>query len=79
MKRSNLLKTNPRNQKKLAANAEVMPSLSDREVHSIASNVAGKLDDKISTQKYEQEVLKELGISSLKSQPGPESRTSIRG
>ena len=52
----------------LAANAEVMPSLSDREVHSIAANVAGKIEDKISTQKYEQEVLKELGISSLKSQ-----------
>jgi len=49
----------------------VVPSLSEREVHSIAANVAGKIEDKISTQKYEQEVMKELGISSLKSQASP--------
>jgi len=51
---------------------EGMPVLSAREVHSIASNVAGKLDEEISTQKYEQEILQELGISSLKSQSAPE-------
>lgn len=48
---------------------EAMPSLSEREVHSIASNVSGKLDEKISTQKYEEEVMKELGMTSLKPQP----------
>lgn len=46
-----------------------MPVLSAREVHSIASNVASKLDEEISTQKFEQQVLQELGISSLKSEP----------
>jgi TonB family protein len=46
-----------------------MPNLSSREVHSIASNTASKLDKEISTQQYEQEVMKELGISSLKSAP----------
>ncbi len=46
-----------------------MPVLSAREMHSIASNVASKLDEEISTQKYEQQVLQELGISSLKSEP----------
>ena len=46
-----------------------MPVLSAREVHSIASNVASKLDEEISTHKYEQQVLQELGISSLKSEP----------
>jgi hypothetical protein len=48
---------------------EALPSLSEREVHSIASNISSKLDEKISTQKYEQEVMKELGMTSLKSQP----------
>jgi hypothetical protein len=50
-------------------NEEAMPSLSEREVHSIASNVSSKLDEKISTQKYEQEVMKELGMTSMKPQP----------
>jgi hypothetical protein len=50
-------------------NDESMPALSSQEVHSIASNVSGKLSDEISTQKYEQQVMQELGISSLKSQP----------
>lgn len=48
--------------------ADDMPVLSAREMHSIASNVASKLDEEISTQKYEQQVLQELGISSLKSE-----------
>jgi TonB family protein len=51
---------------------EDMPSLSAREMHSIASNVASKLDEEISTQKYEQQVMQELGISSLKSQGAQE-------
>jgi len=46
-----------------------MPSLSPGEVHSIASNVSGKLDQEINTQQYEQEVMQELGISSLKPAP----------
>jgi hypothetical protein len=45
-----------------------MPTLSSGEVHSIASNVSSKLDDKISTSRYEQEVMQELGISSLKTE-----------
>lgn len=51
------------------AGAEIekaMPNLSSGEVHSIAANVSGKLDEKISTSKYEQQVMQELGISSLK-------------
>lgn len=45
-----------------------MPTLSSGEVHSIASNVSSKLEEKISTSKYEQEVMQELGISSLKTE-----------
>lgn len=51
------------------AGAEIekaMPNLSSGEVHSIAANVSGKLDEKLSTSKYEEQVLQELGISSLK-------------
>jgi hypothetical protein len=47
---------------------KTMPNLSSGEVHSIAANVSSKLDDKISTTKYEQQVMQELGISSLKSE-----------
>ena len=47
---------------------KTMPNLSSGEVHSIAANVSGKLDDKISTSKYEKEVMQELGISSLKTE-----------
>ncbi len=47
---------------------KTMPNLSAGEVHSIASNMAGKLDEKLSTSKYEQEVMQELGISSLKAE-----------
>jgi hypothetical protein len=46
---------------------KTMPALSSGEVHSIAANVSSKLDEKISTQKYEQQVMQELGINSLKS------------
>lgn len=48
---------------------DAMPALDNRTVHSIASNIAAKLDEEISTQKYEQQVMEELGISSLKTQP----------
>jgi hypothetical protein len=58
---------------------KTLPNLSSGEVHSIAANVSGKLDDKISTSKYEKEVMQELGISSLKpenkvttAQPAPD-------
>jgi hypothetical protein len=47
---------------------KTMPTLSSGEVHSIAANVSSKLEDKISTSKYEQEVMQELGISSLKTE-----------
>lgn len=53
----------------IRANEEAMPALSAGEVHSIAANVSSKLDEKISTQKYEQEVMKELGMTSMKPQP----------
>jgi hypothetical protein len=56
---------------------KTMPALSSGEVHSIAANVSSKLDDKISTSKYEQQVMQELGISSLKTEskvtPAPPS------
>jgi len=35
-------------------------------MHTIASNVASKMDNEISTEKYEKQVMQELGISSLK-------------
>jgi hypothetical protein len=47
---------------------KTMPTLSSGEVHSIAANVSSKLEDKISTSKYEQQVMQELGISSLKTE-----------
>lgn len=47
--------------------ADAMPALDRQTLHSIASNVASKMDDEISTEKYEQQVLQELGISTLKS------------
>lgn len=54
---------------------QAMPSLSPGEVHSIASNVAGKLDQEINTQNYEQQVMQELGISSLKPAPVTSNQT----
>jgi hypothetical protein len=53
------------------AEAEIektMPKLSSGEVHSIAANVSSKLEDKLSTSKYEQQVMQELGIGSLKTE-----------
>lgn len=62
--------------------AKTLPNLSSGEVHSIASNVAGKIDEKISTSRYEQQVMQELGISSLKTenkvttaQPSPDENS----
>jgi hypothetical protein len=46
---------------------EAMPVLDRQTLHSIASNVASRLDKEISTQKYEQQVMQELGISTLRS------------
>jgi len=43
-----------------------IPSLSMQAIHNIAVNVGEKLKDEISTEKYEQQVMQELGISSLK-------------
>lgn len=45
---------------------DALPSLDRKTLHSIASNVASQLDEEISTQKYEQQVMQELGISTLK-------------
>jgi TonB family protein len=45
---------------------EALPSLDRQTLHAIASNVSSKLDQEISTGKYEQEVMQELGIESLK-------------
>jgi hypothetical protein len=50
---------------------EELSALDQQTIHTIASNVASKLDPKISTSEYEKQVLQELGISSLKS-PGAE-------
>lgn len=44
--------------------------LDQRTLHSIASNVASKLESELSTSSYEQQVLNELGIASLKSPGG---------
>jgi hypothetical protein len=54
--------------------ADALPVLDNRTAHSIASNMAAKLDEEISTEKYEQQVLEELGISSLKNQPADINR-----
>jgi hypothetical protein len=53
---------------------EALPSLDYQTVHSIASNVASKLDEEISTEKYEQQIMEELGISSLKTEASAESQ-----
>jgi hypothetical protein len=53
---------------------EALPSLDYQTVHSIASNVASKMDEEISTEKYEQQVMQELGISSLKSEATTKSQ-----
>lgn len=50
---------------------EGIPTLDQKTLHSIASNVASKLDPEISTENYERQVMQELGISSLKA-PGGE-------
>jgi hypothetical protein len=47
---------------------DALPTLDRQTLHSIASNVASKMDEEISTERYEQQVMQELGISSLKSQ-----------
>ena len=50
------------------AGEDMMPSLDARTRHSIASNVAAKMEEEIGTERYEQQVLQELGISTLKTQ-----------
>jgi len=49
---------------------EELEALDQQTLHNIASNVAGKLEPEISTSAYEQQVLQELGISSLESPGG---------
>jgi hypothetical protein len=60
----------PANEKSQGEYGEDLPVLDKQTLHTIASNVASKLDDEISTQKYEQQVMQELGISTLKSTGG---------
>lgn len=45
---------------------DALPALDRQTLHNIASNVASKLDEELSTEKYEQQVMQELGIASLK-------------
>jgi hypothetical protein len=45
-----------------------VPSLDAQTVHSIASNVDSKLDEEISTEKYEKQVMDELGMESTQPQ-----------
>jgi hypothetical protein len=49
-----------------------IPSLTDQTIHNIAVNVGEKLKDEISTEKYEQQVMQELGISTLTPDNSPE-------
>jgi len=42
-----------------------IPSLTMQSIHNIAVNVGEKLKEEISTEKYEQQVMEELGISTL--------------
>ena len=43
-----------------------IPALDAKTIHNIAVNTAEKMKDEISTEKYEHEVMEELGIESLK-------------
>lgn len=43
-----------------------IPSLDHQTIHNIAVNTAEKLKEEISTEKYEKQVMEELGIESLK-------------
>lgn len=49
---------------------EGIPALDQKTLHSIASNVASKLDPEINTDNYEKQVMQELGISTLKAPGG---------
>jgi outer membrane biosynthesis protein TonB len=50
-----------------------IPSLSMQSIHNIAVNIGEKLKDEISTEKYEQQVMQELGISTLTPNNAPEA------
>jgi TonB family protein len=49
-----------------------IPSLSAQTMHNIAVNVGEKLDKEISTEKYEKQVMQELGISTLTPDNSPD-------
>jgi hypothetical protein len=51
-------------------------ALNAGDIHSMASNAGSKIDDKINTYKYEQQVMQELGIKSLKTQAPPSSENT---
>ena len=60
----------PEKQFEMDGPGEGIPALDQKTLHSIASNVASKLDPEISTENYEKQVLQELGISSLNAPGG---------
>jgi hypothetical protein len=49
-----------------------IPSLDMQAIHNIAVNTAEKMKEEISTEKYEQQVMQELGIATLKPDNTPE-------
>jgi hypothetical protein len=57
---------------------EEVGSLDRQTLHSIASNVASKMDKEISTSEYEKQVLQELGISSLKAPGGELEKNALK-
>lgn len=58
-------------QQKISGPIEI-PSLNMQAIHNIAVNVAEKLQEEISTEKYERQVMDELGISTLRPDNTPE-------
>jgi hypothetical protein len=57
---------------------EEVGSLDRQTLHSIASNLASKMDKEISTTEYEKQVLQELGISSLKAPGGELEKDALK-
>jgi hypothetical protein len=57
--------------KQQAAGPIEIPSLNMQAIHNVAVNVGEKLKEEISTEKYEQQVMQELGISTLQPDNNP--------
>ncbi len=60
----------PEKQFEMNGPGEGIPALDQKTLHSIASNVASKLDPEISTENYERQIMQELGIASLEAPGG---------